>query len=238
MKKPLIGITLDAQTPGKYSAMPWYALRQNYSEAILKAGGIPLPLPHHLELVDQYAQMIDAVLITGGDFDIPPHLYGADEIHPKTAPTAPGRTDFEWKIVEAILAQDKPALGICGGMQLINVTLGGTLIQHIPDALETTIPHEQPAPRTEPCHEVLIQPNTKLHALAKADMAHVNSAHHQAIDKVAPGLIINAHAHDGIIEGIECPKRAFCLGVQWHPEYHIDQVDALIFDAFIKAAQK
>lgn len=237
-KKPIIGVTLDAQMPGKYSAMPWYALRQNYCNAVLKAGGVPLPLPHHLELAEHYAAMLDGVLITGGDFDIPPHVYGVDEIHEKTSPTAPGRTAFEWRVIELLLEQDKPVLGICGGMQLLNVVLGGTLIQHIPDQAPSSIAHEQPNPRYEPGHDITIHKNTKLHAISNTESAIINSAHHQAIEKVAPGLIINAKAADGLIEGIECPKRSFCLGVQWHPEYHVDTVDGLIFDAFIKAATR
>ena len=124
--------------------------------------------------------------------------------------------------------RDLPLLGICGGQQLLNVVLGGTLIQHIPDALPTALAHEQPNPRTEPGHEVIVVPGTLLHRITGTERLPVNSAHHQAAERVGPGIVASGRAPDGIIEAIEDPRRPFCLGVQWHPEYRISAGDGAI----------
>ena len=128
-------------------------------------------------------------------------------------------------------------LGICGGQQLLNVVLGGTLIQHIPDEVPHALAHEQPNPRTEPGHKVLIERGTLLHSITKSDALEVNSAHHQAVKDVAPGVVIDARAPDGVIEGIEDPRQRFCIGVQWHPEYGLSDGDKRLFAAFIAACQ-
>jgi putative glutamine amidotransferase len=127
-------------------------------------------------------------------------------------------------------------LGICGGQQLLNVVLGGTLIQHIPDEIADALAHEQPNPRNEPGHTVRIVPGTLLHRITGATEMSVNSAHHQAVKKVAPGAVVDATAPDGVIEGIEATGKRFCLGVQWHPEFAIDPGDVKIVAAFIDAA--
>jgi putative glutamine amidotransferase len=119
----------------------------------------------------------------------------------------------------------------------LNVALGGTLIQHIPDEIENALAHEQPNPRTEPGHQVIVEPGTLLHRITQSATMAVNSAHHQAVKEVAPGLVIDAKAPDGVIEGIEDPRRRFCIGVQWHPEYGIDQGDKRLFAAFIAACR-
>jgi putative glutamine amidotransferase len=129
-----------------------------------------------------------------------------------------------------------PVLGICGGQQLLNVALGGTLIQHIPDEIADALPHRQPNPRNEPGHEVCIVTGTLLHRIAGAERLAVNSAHHQAVKDAGPGVVIDAMAEDGVIEGIEDPRRHFCLGVQWHPEFEINEADRHIFRAFVAAA--
>lgn len=237
--KPLIAITLDVEPSGGYSKMPWYALRQNYCDAILAAGGIPFPVSHHLELVEEYVQLADGFVFTGGAFDIDPALYGVDQRH-ETVTTKQQRTAFEWRLLQLAHAQEKPILGICGGMQLMNVVMGGTLIQHIPDEVSNCLPHEQANPRTEPGHDIEIYEGTLLHRLVNNEMVEgkipVNTAHHQAIKSLAIGFRINSVASDGIIEGIEHLKHPFCLGVQWHPEYHISEADRKIFAGFIQAA--
>ena len=151
--RPRIGLTLDAEPPGGYSKLPWYALRENYFSAIARAGGLPIALPHEVELADAYLDLLDGLVVTGGAFDLDPVLYGEAERHP-TVRTKDRRTAFEAAITRAALARDQPVLGICGGQQLLNVVLGGDLIQHIPDAVADGIAHEQPNPRTEPGHEV------------------------------------------------------------------------------------
>ena len=135
-----------------------------------------------------------------------------------------------------MLRQDKPVLGICGGQQLLAVILGATLIQHIPDALPSALAHEQPNPRTESGHAISVVPDSLLFNIVQKKTLHVNSAHHQAVRAVPDTLIVNAFAPDGIIEGIEAPRYRFCLGVQWHPEYHVDSADGRLFDSLIQAA--
>jgi putative glutamine amidotransferase len=127
-------------------------------------------------------------------------------------------------------------LGICGGQQLLHVVLGGKLIQHIPDSIEAALAHEQPNPRNEPGHVVKVAKGTQLHGIVGADELAVNSAHHQAAADAPAGVVVNATAPDGVIEGIEAPRYRFCIGVQWHPEFLISEGDAKLFRAFLGAA--
>ena len=233
--KPVIGLTLDCEPPGGYSKLPWYALRENYFAVLRRAGALPVALPHEADDADDYLARIDGLVITGGAFDVDPALFGDAERH-ATVTTKDRRTAFELAAARAAHARDMPLLGICGGQQLLNVALGGTLIQHIPDAVPGALAHEQPNPRDEPGHSVRITPGTLLRRIVGADELAVNSAHHQAVREVAPGLVVDARAPDGVIEGIEDPGRRFCLGVEWHPEYLVSDGDALIFDAFVAAA--
>ncbi|MCL6606788.1 MAG: gamma-glutamyl-gamma-aminobutyrate hydrolase family protein [Geminicoccaceae bacterium] len=234
--RPAIGVTLDSEPPGGYAKQPWYALRENYCDVLAEAGGVPLALPHEPDLVEDYLARLDGLVITGGAFDIDPVLYGAGERHP-TVRLKERRTRFEWAITEGALARDLPILGICGGQQLLNVVLGGSLIQHIPDAVPDALPHEQPNPRTEPGHEVLVEPGTLLHRLTRAERLLVNSAHHQAAETVGPSVVVSGRAPDGVIEAIEDPRRSFCLGVQWHPEYRIGAGDTAILEGFVAACR-
>ncbi len=234
-RKKLIGVTLDSEQPGGYSVYPWYALRTNYAAAIAAAGGVPVALPHHAELAADMLDAIDALVITGGAFDVDPALYGAQEAH-ATVTLKAGRTRAEHALLEGALARDMPVLGICGGQQLLAVALGGTLIQHIPDTVPDALPHEQPNPRDQPGHKVAISPGTLLHRIVGAAEMQVNSSHHQAVLEAGPVGRVNAWAPDGVVEGIEDPRRRFCLGVQWHPEFLIDPGDMRIFAALVEAA--
>lgn len=235
MKIPRIGITLDSEPAGGWSKMPWYAVRQNYCDAVVRAGGLPLVLPHEAALADAYLDGLDGLLVTGGAFDVDPALFGAASKHASVT-TKDRRTEFEYAMVKGALARDLPILGICGGEQLLNVVLGGTLHQHIPDEIPGALAHEQPNPRTEPGHSVAVVPGTLLHRTTARDTMQVNSAHHQAVKDVGPGVCVNARAPDGVIEGIELPGKRFCLGVEWHPEYSIDPGDERIFSAFVAAS--
>ncbi|KAA5605526.1 gamma-glutamyl-gamma-aminobutyrate hydrolase family protein [Roseospira marina] len=232
----MLGLTADAEEGGGYSALPWYALRQNYAGALRAAGGVPLILPHEPALVGRYLDLIDGLVVTGGAFDVDPALFGADTRHASVTLKA-GRTDFELAILRGALERDMPVLGICGGQQVLAVALGGTLVQHIPDAVPNALAHEQPNPRTEPGHTVTIRPDTLLARITGQATAAVNSAHHQAVQTVPAPVVVNAWTEtDGVIEGIEDPTRRFCLGVQWHPEYAIDPADTAILRAFVAAA--
>jgi putative glutamine amidotransferase len=151
--------------------------------------------------------------------------------------TKEDRTRFELELTRAMLARDKPVLGICGGQQLMAVALGGTLIQHIPDSITDALAHEQTNPRNEPSHDVAIAPDTLLYRITGTELIPVNSAHHQAVRDVPAPVVVDAVAPDGVIEGIEDPTRRFCIGVQWHPEFHISAADVRLFAAFVDACR-
>lgn len=233
---PMIGITLDSEQPGGYSKYPWYALRANYADAVAASGGLPMALGHHPDLTDAMLDRIDVLVVTGGAFDVDPALYGDGETHDKVSLKV-GRTAAELALVRGALARNMPTLGICGGQQLLAVALGGRLIQHIPDSVPGALAHEQPNPRHEPGHRVAVVPGTLLHRIVGTAEMHVNSAHHQAVRDAGPHAVVDATAPDGVIEGIESPAHRFCLGVQWHPEFHIDPGDRRIFDALIAACR-
>jgi putative glutamine amidotransferase len=237
MSRPIIGITLDSEPPGGYAKFPWYALRENYFAAAAAAGGLPLALPHEPDLADAYLDEIDGLVCTGGAFDVDPVLYGGGARHPSVR-TKDRRTAFEFAVAKGALARDLPVLGICGGQQLLHVVLGGTLIQHIPDAVPDALAHEQPNPRDQPGHDVFVVKGTLLHRIVGAETLAVNSAHHQAAKDVPEGVVVDARAADGVIEGIEAPRYRFCLGVQWHPEFHIGAGDRRIFASFVAAAAR
>jgi putative glutamine amidotransferase len=235
-RTPTIGVTLDSEQPGGYSKYPWYALRTNYMDAIAAAGALPMALPHLPDLAEAMLDRIDALVVTGGAFDVDPGLYG-DATRHDTVILKHGRTAAEMALVRGALARNMPVLGICGGEQLLAVALGGTLIQHIPDAIPGALDHEQKNPRNEPGHAVAVTPGTLLHRIVGSTEMNVNTSHHQAVR--TPGrAIVNATTEDGVIEGIEDGAYRFCLGVQWHPEFFIDPGDRRIFDALTAAAAK
>ena len=233
-KKPIIGISIDTGANKSYSQFPWYAVRINYINSVIQANGIPLMLPSKPNLAKHYFNLIDGILLTGGDFDIDPKIYGEKKDKSVNHLDKP-RTDFEIKMAKLAFRKNKPILGICGGQQLLNVALNGSLIQHIK---KTTIKHEQAEPRNKPSHKVQINIKSKLYKIVKKKEFRVNSAHHQAIKKVGKKLNVNAIAEDGIIEGIELNNHKFFFGIQWHPEFFISKYDKKIFKAFIKACQK
>jgi len=240
MNKPIIGITLDAEEGGEkgsaYSPLPWYALRKEYFSIISSLGAIPIALPHENTKIDDYIDLIDGLILTGGDFDIPPELYGQQNIH-ETVVIKNERTAFEYELAQKALRDDMPILGICAGEQLLNVILGGSLIQHIPDEIDSPLEHQQKTPRTEPAHEVSIEKDTMLYAIIGEDKIMVNSNHHQAVKEVGKNVVINAIAPDGVIEGIEYTDHPFCIGLEWHPELEVNKGDRKIFEAFLNACR-
>ena len=230
--KPLIGLTLDLEKKATYSLFPWYAIRKNYLTAVYKYGGIPIPLAYNTKLIRDYLELLDGIIITGGAFDINPSYFSQKKKYSNLV-TKKDRTTFEIDICEKALANNTPILGICGGQQLLNVVYGGTLIQDINSEIETTINHEQKNPRNQTSHNVRVIKNTKLLEIANTNIIKVNSAHHQSVKDLGKGLIKNAEASDGIIEGIEDNSMRFCIGVQWHPEFLIERSDKKLFKRFI-----
>jgi putative glutamine amidotransferase len=240
MKKPIIGITLDlaSNTVEKYSYSwrPWYAIRRDYSDIITKSGGIPFLLPYCAD-INELLNAIDGLLIPGGDEDINPKFYG-QKITSKKVKINDERASFEINIVKEAIKRDMPVFGICNGLQVINVVMGGTLIQHIPDGHQSTINHEQPAPKHIPTHPIIIKDGTLLSKLSKSNNVQVNTTHHQALDKVGVGLNVSAEAPDGIIEAVESTNHRFLVGVQWHSEYQNTELDAQLFKRFVEESAK
>ncbi|AFW00969.1 gamma-glutamyl-gamma-aminobutyrate hydrolase [Gluconobacter oxydans] len=229
---PLIGLTLDHESggDGKFSRYPFHALRENYLTALGEAGGLPVCLGYTAD-AEEMVSRLDALVITGGAFDVDPALYDEDP-HPLTSPR-PARTSAELALLRAALRRDIPVLGICGGMQLMAVNAGGTLVQHLPPELE----HEQPNPRHEPGHAVSIVSDTRLAEIVGTPTMMVNSSHHQAV-RSAGEARISALAPDGVIEAIELDGPKFAIGVQWHPEFTLDPGDRRLYAALVEAAAR
>jgi len=236
MKKPIIGITLDNEKAGYYSKFPWYAIRQNYLHSIEKLGGIPFPILHTLTGIEDIFSLIDGLIISGGNFDIHPSLYGNKNHHSRSIKNF--RTNFEINICEISLKQNMPMLGICGGEQLLNVCCGGTLIQDIKKFNNNALDHEQNNPRSQISHDVEINKKTKLFKIINQSIIQVNSAHHQSVNQLGKNLIVSGMASDGIIESIESTEHDWCIGVQWHPEFLITKADKLLLSNFIEFAKK
>ncbi len=224
-RRPSIGITPDVSTVTPDSPHPKYELKASYADAVFLAGGLPFVLPYTDDrfAIDQYLDRVSGVLLTGGAFDIPPEAYG-ETARDGMGATKPARTTFETDVLKAALARNLPVLGICGGMQLLNVALGGTLFQDIGRELPNARLHEQTHDRHQPQHPVDVKVGTVLAECVGRGQLMVNSTHHQAVKTVGTKLVINAIAPDGVIEGIEAGGYSFAVGVQWHPELLLDTV--------------
>ncbi|MBX2800584.1 MAG: gamma-glutamyl-gamma-aminobutyrate hydrolase family protein [Myxococcales bacterium] len=187
-----------------------------YLDAVRGAGGLPLLVPPGHADVERLLEVADGILLTGGDMDIHPSLYGA-QVTGRLDRVEPQRTDLEIALARACLHHDVPVLGICGGMQVLAVAAGGTLVQDLPppsDGAPDLIAHEQPGDPATPSHPVRVF-GAGLNWF-DAEI-HVNSTHHQAVDDPG-GLEIVGRAPDGVAEIVVHPHHPFCLGVQWHPE--------------------
>lgn len=238
MARPIIGIVLDcAQDNEKYSyaAKPWYALRTCYSDKVKEAGGVAMMIPYDISNIELILSKIDGLIIPGGDEDINPAFYGQEIISDKVK-VNDMRANFEFALTKKALEMNMPLLGICNGMQMINVVQGGTLIQHLPDVIKSDINHEQPKPKDVPTHLIKLVENTILANLSESSEVMVNSTHHQAIDRVGQDLIVSAYATDGVIEAIESIKHKFVVGVEWHPEYANSKLDQNLFSQLVLVA--
>jgi putative glutamine amidotransferase len=210
VSRPRIAIPLDLSISGRYEQP------RAYADAVVRAGGLPLPVPcGDPSLAGEYLEACEGLLVAGGDFDIPPERYG-EARRPACGPSRPGRTAFEEAMAAGALAAGMPVLGVCGGMQLLAVVRGGALHQHLPEDLGVS--HEQPPPKDVPSHAVEVAPGTLLARLTGHDSLTVNSTHHQAVSRPGIGVTISGRAPDGVIEAIELDGSPFALGVQWHPE--------------------
>lgn len=216
MPKPLIGITVDSAASKTTNPYPYFQTRQLYASAIEKAGGIPLLLPWSLTSVTAYADLLDGLVLTGGD-DINPKRYGQTSTHPSVTLVMEERTHFEWTMLSAITNRNKPVLGICGGMQLMNVWAGGTLYQDISLGGPYNL-HEKGRGRFF-SHAIHIDSTSWLYSVIHKKETYVNSFHHQVIQNIAPAFNATAWSEDGCIEAIESKENSSMIGLQWHPEY-------------------
>lgn len=226
----MIGITTDIENESKY------VLNHNNVQAVLRAGGLPVVLPIGIEQdVQQLSTMLDGLLLTGGG-DIDPMLFG-EEPHKHLGDVSPSRDSIEMALVQEMLKKNKPILGVCRGLQIINIALGGNMYQDIYSQLDVSLlQHAQKAHRFHQSHFVQVKEGSLLESITKSDQIKVNSYHHQAVKDVPLPLIISGVSSDGIIEAIESTEHIFVLGVQWHPEALADnkETDSLrLFEKFI-----
>ncbi len=214
MAQPLIGVTTSSVSREPERVQ----LNAAYVRAVEVGGGVPVLLPPQLSpaALGQLLLAVDGILLTGGG-DIDPSRYG-EPPHESLVYVSEERDTLEIAVVHAALERNLPVLALCRGMQVLNVALGGSLIQDIPSQFTTDINHSQSEPREEVTHEVAVQPGSRLRGLLGSDSIQVNSFHHQALKTLGAGLEAVAWAPDGIIEGIELPGDGFVVGVAWHPE--------------------
>jgi gamma-glutamyl-gamma-aminobutyrate hydrolase PuuD len=187
-----------------------------YAHAGSAAGGLPVLIPPVAGTV-QLLDRLDGIVFSGGS-DIDARLYGQEQ-HPDTLGVIAHRDAAEVELMEAALERGMPLLGVCRGMQLLNVVLGGTLHQHLPELVDGSL--HKAAPGTFALHEVSVEPGSRLEQLV-GRRVDVHSCHHQAPDAIARGLTVTARAPDGVVEGVELEGEGFCVGVLWHPEEHAE----------------
>ncbi len=229
-KKPMIALT-----PLVDEARDSYWMLRGYMKGIELAGGIPvmLPLMGDEDSVERMADMFDGFVFTGGP-DIAPERYGQAPL-PECGETIPGRDALETKLLSAVLGRNKPVLGICRGLQLINTVLGGTLYQDLPSQHPSQISHRMTPPYDRAWHEVSLEEGSPLRTLLGRDRIGVNSCHHQAICVPASGLVPMAWSPDGLIEAVYMPEKKFLWAFQWHPEfsYKVNSDSVAIFKTFV-----
>jgi putative glutamine amidotransferase len=219
MTSPVIGVT-TMRRKTKHG-MPLVSLAEAYVEALSQAGACPVLIPNQMPeaVVDDLLGRLDGVLFTGGG-DIATDFYQGEE-HPKVNGIERDRDRLELLILERVVQDGKPFLGICRGLQLLNVGLGGSLYADIADQVPGADKHDYIPDweRDYLSHSVVVQPGSRLATLLETNTTEVNSLHHQAINQLASNLVVTAQAPDGIVEAVELPDHPFGLAVQWHPEW-------------------
>jgi putative glutamine amidotransferase len=239
MGQALIGIT-SFQHLNKFG-FPMHAVMAAYIQAVARAGGLPVLIPLGLEVAAYQAlfERLDGILFTGGG-DVNPDRYGGQE-HSKVGDVDAERDRVELWLSQAVIAQDKPFLGICRGCQVLNVALGGTLYEDILDQKEGALKHDYypDQPRSLLAHEVEIAPGSRLAGILGLTSTQVNSLHHQGVRQLASRLTATAHAPDGMLEAYELPAHRFGLAVQWHPEW-LQEHEPMrkLFSAFVEASSR
>lgn len=227
MQRPIIGITCSKNAEGKI------AMSQHYLNSVWEAGaiGVFLAYTQDEQKLAEYAQIFDGFLFGGGD-DIDPARYGETVMFDNVEIDA-DRDAFELGLYKYAKPTGKPILGICRGLQLLNVAEGGTLYQHIDG-------HRQEKPGTETEQKTLVTPGSMLHTLTGEQEIYTNSFHHQNIKDIAPSLVVNATSEDGYIEAVHMPEHKYYFAVQWHPEIFRQSSEAMqkVFKSFVDACRE
>lgn len=236
-KRPRIGITMRIQLETDR-----FYLARYYSEAVEAAGGLPvhIPLIPRAAFIRQTVAELDGILLPGSDSDIDPRRYGR-EPHPQLGSVHPIKDETDILVLQQVEENAIPLFAICFGIQSLNVSRGGTLIQDIVTEWPNAIKHEQGKPRDRHSHMVRLQPGSILGELAGSESAPVNSHHHQALETVGRELVATAWASDGLIEAVEDPREdRYVVGVQWHPElgWERDPFARALFERFVEEADK
>lgn len=232
--RPLVGVTIGSD----HGRESHFSLRKDYVRAVEAAGGLPVVLaPGRPEDVKDLLGHLQGLVLSGGE-DVDPSLYG-EKAHETVTDVTPERDVFELALAREALRQDLPTLAICRGQQVLNVALGGTLIQDIPSSVAGAADHDPGGERWELTHEVRLLPGSKLRQVLGEDRVAVNSSHHQAVKDLGAGLVATAWAtEDGIVEGLEAKDRRFVVAVQWHPESLWDRRPGFqsLFEALVTEA--
>src|SRR5687768_939071 len=234
-RRPIIGITMRIESPTDR-----FYLARFYSEAVEAAGGIPLhiSLIPNADYINAVIDQLDGVLLPGSDSDVDPQRYGRNP-HRQLGTVQPIKDETDLLVLEELESRRMPLFAICFGMQILNVSRGGTLIQDIASEVPGAIKHEQGAPRDRHSHIVRLLEGGLMGQLAENSSAPVNSHHHQAIETVGRELVATAWSPDGLVEAVEDPRAdRFVIGVQWHPEigWERDPFARALFDRFVSEA--
>ncbi|HYX86166.1 MAG TPA: gamma-glutamyl-gamma-aminobutyrate hydrolase family protein [Gaiellales bacterium] len=236
MSRPTIGITSYwTRAAMSHWACDAVLVAQGYVEGVRLAGGRPVVLPADttwVEEPDDVLDIVDGLLVVGGN-DIDPVHYG-QERHPMIGTISERRDAVELAVVRRAIERDVPLLGICRGIQVLNVARGGTLDQHLADSMDVT--SHRLSDDEFGMHEVHTMPGTVMAGLI-GERARVHSHHHQGIDRVGDGLVVSARAADGLVEAIEDPSLRFCVGVLWHPDAECDGHGAPVFKGLVSSAR-
>jgi putative glutamine amidotransferase len=212
-------------------------LRRDYTDAVLESGGVPImiPLPAAPQSIRSVAERLDGILLAGNNSDIDPGLYHAPRLD-ACGPVQPLRDQMDFFLLETAVKRKIPILGICYGMQSLNVFLGGSLIQDIPTTIDTSVQHGKEPSQITPKHKIAIASGSMLESIAGGLDVMVNSTHHQGVERPGEGLDAIAHAPDGVIESVSgTSQNHWILGVQWHPEagFSGDDFSRKIFADFL-----
>lgn len=239
--RPLIGIPAASLEPAPNPGALYFQFSGNYPAALAASGALPVIIPLGLpeEILRELFERLDGLLLAGG-VDVAPEEYG-ETPHPKLGNVDRSRDVTELTVARWALAADLPILGICRGIQSLNVAAGGSLYQDLAAQFPNASHHAyRPSESSweKPTHRVDVAAGSRLAAVLETERLAVNSFHHQAVKQPAPGFIPTARAEDGVIEGIEDPARHFVVGVQWHPEgmFQMDPLARQLFAAFVEAA--